>query len=48
MTWNPGFSRWMPAGTAAYSRENLNRLKSGLPISDVWIKNSKVYQDRYL
>jgi len=32
-SWNPGLSRWMPAGAAAYCRERLIRLKPGLPIS---------------
>ncbi|MFP4440111.1 MAG: hypothetical protein ACLFVO_22990, partial [Chloroflexaceae bacterium] len=32
--WNPGFSRWMPAGAAAYCWKRLIRLKPGLPLMD--------------
>jgi hypothetical protein len=30
----------MPAGTIAYCRERLIRLKPGLPIGDGWMKHS--------
>jgi len=40
MTGSPGFSRWMPAGTAVYYRESRDRLKPGLLSGNVRIRCS--------
>jgi hypothetical protein len=36
---SPGFSRWMPAGSAAYCQASLSRLKPGLLKIDIRIKH---------